>query len=57
MPVSTFGKKYVDFGGMLSPAAATSRTWSTGVPRHEEAPACDVAGLARARAPRPVERA
>src|SRR3954452_7115881 len=31
IPVSTFGKKYVDFGGMFSPAAATSRTRSTGV--------------------------
>src|SRR5439155_21870625 len=30
-PVSSLGKKYVDFGGMLSPAAATARTCSTGV--------------------------
>ena len=29
IPVKTLGKKYVDFGGMFSPAAATSRTRST----------------------------
>ena len=32
-PVGTFGKKYVDFGGIDSPASATSRTCSTGVAR------------------------
>jgi hypothetical protein len=29
--VRSFGKKNVDFGGIVSPAAATSRTWDTGV--------------------------
>ena len=32
-PVGTFGKKYVDLGGIDSPASATSRTCSTGVAR------------------------
>ena len=36
MPVRTLGKKYVLFGGMLSPVAATSRTRSTGRRAHEE---------------------
>src|SRR5262245_32009952 len=30
-PVGTLGKKYVDFGGMFTPAAAMSRTCCTGV--------------------------
>src|SRR4051794_29215981 len=36
-PVSSLGKKNVDLGGMLSPAAATSRTCSTGVARMKNA--------------------
>ena len=32
-PVGTFGKKYVDFGGMLTPAAAMSWICVTGIPR------------------------
>ena len=35
-PVGTFGKKYVDLGGMFTPAAAISRTCSTGVDAQEE---------------------
>src|SRR6476620_7827223 len=34
-PVGTLGKKNVDFGGMFTPAAATSRTWATGVARRK----------------------
>src|SRR4051794_22994744 len=36
-PVGILGKKYVDFGGIDSPASATSRTCSTGVPRMKKA--------------------
>ncbi len=36
-PVGTLGKKYVDFGGMFTPAAAISRTCSTGVARRKNA--------------------
>lgn len=36
-PVSSLGKKNVDFGGMFSPAAATSLTWATGVGRMKNA--------------------
>src|ERR1700689_1098016 len=36
-PVGTLGKKYVDFGGMFTPAAAISRTCSTGVGRNRKA--------------------
>src|SRR5215216_3801807 len=36
-PVGTLGKKYVDFGGMFTPAAATSRTCATGVERSRNA--------------------
>jgi hypothetical protein len=36
-PVSTLGKKYVDFGGMFTPAAATALTASTGVGRSRKA--------------------
>ena len=35
IPVMTFGKKYVDFGGMLTPSAATALTCVTGVGRRK----------------------
>ena len=35
--MGTFGKKYVLLGGMLTPAAAISCTWLTGVPRRRKA--------------------
>ena len=37
MPVSSLGKKYVDFGGIVSPAPAISRTCPTGVGRRKKA--------------------
>src|ERR671931_314151 len=36
-PVGTLGKKYVDFEGTFTPAAATSRTCWTGVERRKNA--------------------
>src|SRR6266536_4389230 len=36
-PVGTLGKKYVDLGGMFTPAAAMSRTCWTGVARMKKA--------------------
>ena len=36
-PVGTFGKKYVDLGGMLTPVAAISWTCRTGLGRRKNA--------------------
>ena len=48
-PVGTFGKKYVDFGGMLTPAAAMSWIWATGMPRRKK-PASNVPDSTSSRA-------
>ncbi|MBW3653059.1 MAG: HAD-IIIA family hydrolase, partial [Actinobacteria bacterium] len=47
IPVGSLGKKKVDFGGIVSPAAATARTCSTGVGRIRKAASAPRSSAAR----------